>query len=376
MRHGGAVDRGGRDEDGYGYFESASINPADHHVFLLDGTSGTRSRSGRRRPKRSARRSGARKRSASRAGRWRSTPPASPAPTGASTSAAAAPWPCSARRCRSRTSKTCRRPSATTTRRSRRRSISTTARKCPIAGSNGAKNNPNSPSSTPSSCPANRRRRTRRIHRDHDPSHRAADRGRATGCRVVVKTNNGVNRSAAVKIRPAAVLSRRNRTGDERHTHDRASSTARSIPTECRRPTGSNTESTPATDRKRPKPRPGPETGSVPVAPIEIDNLQPGRRYHFRLVAKNGLGETHGPGPDVRRGGSPDDLRRASLGRRRNERDAERPDRPRRLPDHLSVRIRADDELRPRRARWAAAASAKATTRWTVSQTSLASSRG
>ena len=28
---------GGRHEEGYGYVESASINPADHHVFLLDG---------------------------------------------------------------------------------------------------------------------------------------------------------------------------------------------------------------------------------------------------------------------------------------------------------------------------------------------------
>src|SRR5262249_48934468 len=41
----------------------------------------------------------------------------------------------------------------------------------------------------------------------------------------------------------------------------------------------------------------GEGTGGAPVTPVEIEKLQPGRRYHFRLVANNELGTTRGPDP-------------------------------------------------------------------------------
>jgi hypothetical protein len=39
----------------------------------------------------------------------------------------------------------------------------------------------------------------------------------------------------------------------------------------------------------------GSGTGSVPVNPVEVDELQPGKTYHYRLVAENTLGTTFGP---------------------------------------------------------------------------------
>lgn len=38
------------------------------------------------------------------------------------------------------------------------------------------------------------------------------------------------------------------------------------------------------------------DTGEISVAPTEVANLQPGRTYHYRLVAENSLGTTYGPG--------------------------------------------------------------------------------
>ncbi len=71
---------------------------------------------------------------------------------------------------------------------------------------------------------------------------------------------------------------------------------ARWTRTACRPSTGSNTASAPATPRKRRKNPAARRVGSVAVAPVEIGGLQPGRRYHFRLVASNEtLGTTAGP---------------------------------------------------------------------------------
>jgi hypothetical protein len=39
----------------------------------------------------------------------------------------------------------------------------------------------------------------------------------------------------------------------------------------------------------------GPVTGQTQVTPADIEGLQPGRTYHFRLVGKNSLGTTRGP---------------------------------------------------------------------------------
>jgi hypothetical protein len=111
--------------------------------------------------------------------------------------------------------------------------------------------------------------------------------------RVVVKTNNGVNRSAPIKIHPAAVLSLETEpaSGVTRTTAllngaldpDGMATTywfEYGIDTGYRQKTAEGTA--------------GPDPGSVQVAPMEIDNLQPGRVYHFRLVAHNSLGTTHG----------------------------------------------------------------------------------
>ena len=62
----------------------------------------------------------------------------------------------------------------------------------------------------------------------------------------------------------------------------------------------------------------GSGSGSVSADPTEIANLQPGRRYHFRLAAEQLDGDDHGPGPDVRRSVPPHDLGGASVGCGRN----------------------------------------------------------
>ena len=112
--------------------------------------------------------------------------------------------------------------------------------------------------------------------------------------RVVVKTNNGVNRSAAVKIRPAAVLDVKTEpaTGVTRTTAllngsldpDGIETTywfEYGIDTNYRQRTAETSA--------------GSGSGSVSADPAEIANLQPGRRYHFRLAANNSMGTTMGP---------------------------------------------------------------------------------
>jgi hypothetical protein len=112
--------------------------------------------------------------------------------------------------------------------------------------------------------------------------------------RVVISTNNGVNKSAPVKVQPHAVLDVRTDPATEitpttavlhgsldPDNIDTSYWFEYGIDTNYR----SRTAEVPA----------GSAPGDVAVTPTEITNLQPGRRYHFRLVAQNELGSTHGP---------------------------------------------------------------------------------
>ncbi len=112
--------------------------------------------------------------------------------------------------------------------------------------------------------------------------------------RVVVRTNNGVNRSAAVKIRPAAVLnvSTEPATSVTRTTAVLAGSLdPDGMPTTYWFEYGIDTNYRQRTAETSA----GSGSGTVSAEPTEIDNLQPGRRYHFRLAANNPLGTTRGP---------------------------------------------------------------------------------
>jgi len=112
--------------------------------------------------------------------------------------------------------------------------------------------------------------------------------------RVVVKTNNGTNRSAGVKFKPAAVLAVLTEPADEvTRTTARlhGSLDADGIPTTYWFEYGIDTNYR----EKTPEASAGEGTGVSSVDPVVIDSLQPGRRYHFRLVAHNSLGTTHGP---------------------------------------------------------------------------------
>ncbi|HEY1354789.1 MAG TPA: fibronectin type III domain-containing protein [Solirubrobacterales bacterium] len=112
--------------------------------------------------------------------------------------------------------------------------------------------------------------------------------------RVVVRTNNGVNRSTAVKIRPAAVLDVRTEpaTSVTRTTALlNGSLDPDGLPTTYWFEYGIDTNYRQRTAEASA----GSGSGSVSADPTEIDNLQPGRLYHFRLVAQNSLGMTRGP---------------------------------------------------------------------------------
>lgn len=111
--------------------------------------------------------------------------------------------------------------------------------------------------------------------------------------RVVVKTNNGVNRSAPIRVRPAAVLS-----VDTEPATDVTRTTAvlngsldpDGLPTTYWFRYGIDTQY-----RQQTEPAPAPSgSGSQPVIPVELESLQPGRKYHFQLVASNSLGTTAG----------------------------------------------------------------------------------
>jgi hypothetical protein len=112
--------------------------------------------------------------------------------------------------------------------------------------------------------------------------------------RVVVRTNNGVNRSQAVKFQPHAVLDVQTdaATGVTPTTAVlHGSLNADGIPTTYWFEYGIDTSYRSRTAEASA----GSGMGSTSVEPVEVTNLQPGRRYHFRLVAKNELGTTHGP---------------------------------------------------------------------------------
>ena len=285
---------GGRHEEGYGYVESVSINPADHHVYLLDGPNGHRSKSGPVRPKRSVPHSGARKRSASRAGRWPSTPPASQhrwAHLRQPGQLDRGLQPAGADPQHRRRAGTVGHNDAT---------ISAT-----INLDHGPKvfecrveygEEPSEPpflytQFTPCEPPA--------PYEDESTAISTHVTGLSTEVsyrvRVVVRTNNGVNRSPAVKIRPAAVLDVKTEpaTSVTRTTAVlNGSLDPDGMPTTYWFEYGIDT----SYRQKTPEASAGSGSGSVAVAPTEIDNLQPGRRYHFRLVAHNdSLGTTRGP---------------------------------------------------------------------------------
>jgi hypothetical protein len=110
--------------------------------------------------------------------------------------------------------------------------------------------------------------------------------------RVVVKTNNGVNRSTPIRVRPPAVLSLRTEPASEitRTTAKlNGSLDPDGLPTTYWFRYGIDTQYRNETEHLPAG------SGSAPVAPFEIDSLQPGREYHFQLVAENSLGVTAGP---------------------------------------------------------------------------------
>jgi hypothetical protein len=112
--------------------------------------------------------------------------------------------------------------------------------------------------------------------------------------RVMVKTGNGPSLSKALKLRPPAVLDVETKpaTGVTRTEATlNGSLHADGLPTEYWFEYGIDThyrnKTAPASA--------GSGTSSVDVPPVEIQNLQAGRPYHFRLVAENSLGTTFGP---------------------------------------------------------------------------------
>ena len=110
--------------------------------------------------------------------------------------------------------------------------------------------------------------------------------------RIIIKTNNGTNRSVGVRFRPVAILS-----VETDPATDITPTTAvlhgsldpDGIATTYWFEYGIDTSYRSRTAEASAAPTPG------DVAPTEIDNLQSGRPYHFRLVAHNELGTTHGP---------------------------------------------------------------------------------
>jgi hypothetical protein len=112
--------------------------------------------------------------------------------------------------------------------------------------------------------------------------------------RVIVKTNNGINRSQPIDVRPRAVLG----VVTEPAT-DITGTTAvlngsldpDGIATTYWFQYGIDTQYRQRTAEVSA----GEGSGSTAVAPTEIENLQPGRLYHFALVASNELGTTIGP---------------------------------------------------------------------------------
>jgi hypothetical protein len=112
--------------------------------------------------------------------------------------------------------------------------------------------------------------------------------------RVVVRTNNGVNRSSSIRVRPSAVLDVETHpaTAITRTTAElNGSLDPDGMPTTYWFEYGIDT----SYRLKTTEASAGEEFGSVQVQPTEVNSLQPGRRYHFRLVAQNALGTSRGP---------------------------------------------------------------------------------
>jgi hypothetical protein len=113
--------------------------------------------------------------------------------------------------------------------------------------------------------------------------------------RIVTENENGANRSDDNVVHTVAVLDVS--TGDAVDlTETTATFTGKldadGLPTEYHFEYGidkSYRSSTPLLDA-------GSDTGTVSVPPVAIEGLQPGRRYHYRLVASNALGTTYGNG--------------------------------------------------------------------------------
>jgi hypothetical protein len=112
--------------------------------------------------------------------------------------------------------------------------------------------------------------------------------------RIVIKSNNGVNRSVPIRVRPVGVLSVETgpATGVTRTSAQlNGSLDPDGIATTYWFRYGIDTQYR----QQTPHAAVPNGTGVVPVAPVEIGNLQSGRRYHFQLVAENELGTTFGP---------------------------------------------------------------------------------
>ena len=165
--------------------------------------------------------------------------------------------------------------------------------------------------------------------------------------RVIVKTNNGTNRSVGVRFHPVAVLSVETEPATD-VTRPRPCSTARSILTASPPPTGSSTGSTPTIAAGLRKPRPAPD----PRRRRPDRNRQPPVRPSLPLPPRRAqrLGTTTArtrPSSRLR----PPRSRGSVPAMSPKPRHAACPHRPGRLPDDIPLRIRDLDQLRPCRAR-------------------------
>jgi hypothetical protein len=112
--------------------------------------------------------------------------------------------------------------------------------------------------------------------------------------RIVVRTLNGTTKTRGNEIRPPAVLgvSTEPATGVTRTSATmNGRLDADGMPTEYWFEYGIDTNYRNSTAHESA----GEGASGAPVGPIEIENLQSGRTYHFRLVAENPLGTTYGP---------------------------------------------------------------------------------
>jgi hypothetical protein len=111
--------------------------------------------------------------------------------------------------------------------------------------------------------------------------------------RIVVTNANGTNKTEGFPTHPVAVLSLKTKPATDvtmQSATFHGELDGDGLPTEYRFEYGIDTNyrsSTPFTDIGSP-------AGIEPVPPVTLDSLQPGRKYHYRLVARNSLGVTYG----------------------------------------------------------------------------------